>query len=170
MQPVELIRCLESFPSTLAGVVGGVSPEEAIWCPAPGAWSLLEIVAHLLDEEVLDFRPRLFGTLDDPFKPWPAIDPEGWVKSHGYGALDLQETLASWKVERAASVKQLASLKDAHWEQAYQHPQLGAIRAGDLLVSWAAHDALHLRQIASNRYRRVRSAAGDYRPDYAGPF
>jgi hypothetical protein len=44
---------------------------------------------------------------------------------------------------------------------------LGPIRAGDLLAAWAAHDAAHLRQIASRLIDLAKRDAGEYHISYA---
>jgi len=54
-----LRRELAQGAETIGGLVAGVSPSEARVRPAPDAWSLLEVVCHLHDEEREDFRPRL---------------------------------------------------------------------------------------------------------------
>ncbi|MCH8165404.1 MAG: DinB family protein [Planctomycetes bacterium] len=57
-----LIDSLERFAEILPAVVRGVTTEDARWKPADGAWSILEIVTHLADEEVEDFRTRVERT------------------------------------------------------------------------------------------------------------
>ena len=69
--------------------------------------------------------------------------------------------------ERKASVEWLRSLAGVDWERTYQHPKIGPLRAGDLLAAWAAHDFLHLRQIASTRVALVQMAAGQFSTRYA---
>ena len=54
-----LRRELAQGAETIQGLVAGVSAAEARVRPSPEAWSILEVVAHLLDEEREDFRPRL---------------------------------------------------------------------------------------------------------------
>ncbi|NUP91044.1 MAG: DinB family protein, partial [Candidatus Sumerlaeia bacterium] len=50
----------------------------------------------------------------------------------------------------------------------HRHPKAGPLRAGDLLAAWAAHDALHLRQIAKRLLDLARRDAGGFKTDYAG--
>ena len=45
---------------------------------------------------------------------------------------------------------------------------LGGLSAGDLLASWAAHDWLHLRQIAKRRHELTARDAGKFSIAYAG--
>jgi hypothetical protein len=152
MHPEAIIRRLESFPGAVRAVVRGVSMEEARRKPPSGAWSILEIVNHLGDEDAEDFRLRLELTQRDPAAPWPGIDPEGWATRRDYNTRDLEESVARFEHERATSVTWLKGLRAPDWEVAHLHPRHGPIRAGDLLASWAAHDALHLRQIAKRLY------------------
>ena len=70
----------------------------------------------------------------------------------------------------AASVRWLRSLRQPDFTKAYHPPQWGPIRAGDIMVSWAAHDALHLRQIAKRMFQLAQRDGGEYKTDYAGQW
>ncbi|MHC4992905.1 MAG: DinB family protein, partial [Planctomycetota bacterium] len=63
MNHAALVDALERFGATLPVLVRDVSTGDARWRPPDGAWSILEIVTHLADEEVEDFRTRLRLTL-----------------------------------------------------------------------------------------------------------
>lgn len=162
---------LERFAEVLPAMVKGLDQREACWKPPSGAWSILEIVCHLADEEVEDFRTRLRLTQEDPAAPWPGIDPVGWAKSRSYGGRSLEQETARFVRERRASVAWLRSLARPDWEVTTLRPH-GPVRAGDLLVSWSAHDALHARQIA----KRLFELAGEdgkpegYSTRYAGEW
>ncbi len=168
MDPAALIDRLARFPAALRGVTG-VFPEEALrWKPDGATWSVLEVCCHLLDEEREDFRPRLRSTLEDPAAPWPPLDLESVAQRRGYSARDLAQTLAQFAAERLASVTWLRSLAAPDWDATHRHPKAGPLRAGDLLAAWAAHDALHLRQIAKRLLDLARRDAGGFKTDYAG--
>jgi len=168
-----LIEDLARFGPTLAAVVNDVPPEAARWKPPDGAWSILEVCRHLLDEEVEDFRTRLRLTLEDPSQPWPPIDPPGWAISRRYNEADLSTTVAKFQAERIASVEWLRSRiagAEPDWWRTHHHPKAGPIRAGDLLVSWRAHDCLHLRQIAKRMHQLACEYGGEFSAAYAGPW
>lgn len=160
---------LERFPDALATWLGGLSAADATWRPASGGWSLVEIVNHLADEESEDFRARLRSTLEDPTRPWAPIDPERAVVERGHAARALEPSLARFAEERRASIAWLRALAEPPWSNTYEHP-LGPLSAGDLLVSWAAHDALHLRQVASRVHALVSGALPGGSSAYAGPL
>jgi hypothetical protein len=144
--------------------------DDARWKPADGAWSILEIIMHLCDEEVDDFRTRVRLTLEDAAQSWPPIDPPRWAVERRYNEADLQRAVDRFVRERTESVRWLLSLGDADWTVAHHHPKFGPIRAGDLLASWTAHDALHLRQIAKRMHQLAQHHGGEFRTGYAGEW
>jgi len=163
-----IIERMSATPGALASLVGALAEADARWRPADGGWSILEIVNHLADEETEDFRPRLESTLADPARPWPGIDPEAAAWDRAYNDRDLAESVARFASARDDSLAWLRSLDRPDWSAAHEHPRLGPIHAGDLLASWAAHDALHLRQIAKRLFHMVGRDAGEYSTRYAG--
>ncbi len=170
MNAEHIITSLERFAMTLPPLVEGTSSDDARWRPADGAWSILEIVTHLADEETDDFRRRLQLTLADPRTPWPPNDPEAWAVERRYNDGDLDASLSRFLDERRASLTWLRSLGDPDWSIAYQHPKVGPVPVGDLLVSWPAHDLLHLRQIAKRLFQLTQRDAGEFKTDYAGQW
>jgi DinB superfamily len=170
MNPTNLIASLERFGWLLPDVVSEVSPDDARFKPPDAAWSILEVVCHLADEEVADFRLRLARTLNNPTEPWEPIDPEGWATQRQYNEGRLEDAVSRFTSLRAESVTWLRSLQNPNWSQVHQHPKHGPIRAGDLLASWAAHDYLHLRQIAKRMYQIAARDGGDFSTRYAGEW
>ena len=147
-----------------------VSDDQARWRPAPGEWSLLEVVNHLYDEERRDFRVRLDYTLNRPGEPWPAIAPGEWVTAEGYNDRDLAESLASFLAERQASLAWLANLRKVDWQINAKTPWGGTLSAGDLLAAWTVHDLLHLRQLNELHYRYLKELAQPFEVEYAGDW
>lgn len=170
MDVAAAIERLEANGALLRRILESASLAQARWKPEPDRWSMLEVAAHLLDEEREDFRARLALLLEEPKAEWPSIDPQGWVESRAYGGWDLGETIGEFAAERARSVAWLQSLDDVDWRIEYRHPQLGVLRAGDLLASWVTHDALHLRQLAGLEWGWCRTLTEPYSPAYAGDW
>jgi hypothetical protein len=165
-----LIRRLEPFPGGLSALLAVVTPDEARFRPPSGAWSIVEIVNHLIDEEVDDFRARVRSTLEDPSRDWAPIDPEGWARQRRYQDRELGPSLERFAAERRASVAWLRSLRGPDWTRAAVHPKFGAMHAGMLLASWAAHDALHLRQIAKRLHELAGRDGNPYTTLYGGEW
>ena len=157
---------LEVFHSLLAHV----DAEQAHWKPRPEKWSMVEVVCHLADEEREDFRRRVDLTLHRFGEPWPRIDPPAWAVERRYNERELSAALADFSSERGRSVEWLRRLATPDLDASYDHPSGIRISVGDLLVSWQAHDLIHIRQITRLHYEYLVAHAGEYSPDYAGDW
>ncbi len=164
-----IIKGLSRSGSAIASLVDGLSDDVLRRRPAPECWSPLEILCHLVDEERDDFRARLQSTLEDPTADWPPIDPPAWVTERDYIAREPAVALTSFRLERAESLTWLATLDAGALERAHHHPKLGELRAGDLLAAWAAHDLLHLRQLAGTLLDVMDDDAVPFSTRYAMP-
>ena len=164
--PAILAR-MAAFPAALESLLRDLPPEVAYGRGPEDSWSIAEIVEHLVDEEQVDFGPRLRAVLEDPEQDWAPIDPEGLVESRRGQERSLAETLRSFASLRAESIAWLSELEGSDWQASKSHPQAGTLCAGELLASWAAHDALHLRQLAQRLHERVEEDAG-FDASYAG--
>jgi hypothetical protein len=166
-----LFSRLRGFSTTLPALVDHVSTSDSRWKPADGAWSILEIVCHLADEEVDDFRARVRSTLETPRQEWAPIDPEMAAIQRNYNDGNLSDAIERFVYERNASVAWLQDNLDdiaEHSDQAYEHPRFGPITVGELFGSWVAHDQLHIRQISKRLYQMTNRDAAPYSTRYAG--
>ena len=170
MELSNLLASLDRFGHLLPAVVRDIPDDDVRWKPPSGAWSILEIVGHLADEEEFDFRERVRLTLADPSLPWPAIDPEGWAVERRYNEQPLADVVARFVNLRKQSLEWLRSLEQPDWDRTHEHPQFGPFHAGDIVAAWAAHDYLHLRQISKRLYELAARGAGEYSVRYAGPW
>ncbi len=168
MEVAKLIASMECFANTLPVMLQGTSNEDAAWKPPNGNWSILEIVCHLIDEEIEDFHIRLKLTLEQPGVPWPEWDPEGCAVSRKYNDRNLALIIEEFVKKRGESVIWLKQLSDVDWNTSYHHPNFGSLSAGNLLASWVAHDQLHVRQIAKRKFEMIVRDSSPYDIAYAG--
>lgn len=166
--PDHVLRRLRADADVFRNLLTGVSEEQARWKPSPGEWSLLEVVNHLADEERDDFRARIRATLDDPGRPWPAIDPEAWATERRYNERELAASLDDFLTERARSVAWLEEHEDIDLAAGHEHPRLGHITVADLLGSWLAHDLIHVRQMTRLHRQYLESVVALGSLGYAG--
>jgi hypothetical protein len=168
LELTSIIGRLRSNAQVFSALLPGVSDEQARWRPEPDKWSILEVVSHLADEEVDDFRSRVGQTLHRPEAAWEPIDPERWATERRYNEGSLSEALDRLLTSRAESVAWLEGLQAPDWTLAHEHPRFGPIRAGELMTSWLAHDHIHIRQL--NRLQRefLVATLSEYSPEYAG--
>ncbi len=169
MNVKKIIKQMTTNALILDTMTKSISHDQAVWKPAPQKWSVLEVVHHLLDEEKSDFRARLKLTLDGKGEPWPPFDPLRLVTEHKYNEQDFDKIMSLWLDERAESLVWLQKLEKPQWELYYNHPQIGIIRAGDLLVSWLEHDLLHFHQLLNLQIEYQKSQYAPFNSKYASP-
>lgn len=160
---------LEHNAGRIAALCQHLPDEQARYKPAPDSWSVLEVVNHLLDEEMHDFRDHLDFILAPEGKEWKTIRPVEWVTERKYNERDLGESLANFQRERATSIAWLDSLEGIDWATRYTN-QYGSMRAGDMFAAWVAHDQLHLRQLVELHRAYTELAAKPYELVYAGDW
>jgi hypothetical protein len=153
----------------IQALVQRVSDEQARWRPGPDDWSMLEVINHLYDEEIEDFRAHLDLILHHPGEPWPRIDPQGWVVARGYNERDPVQSLQAFLRAREESLTWLEGLSSPDWQAVYRAP-FGEITAGDMLASWAAHDLLHMRQLVELHWAQTARLVQPHRVAYAGAW
>ena len=162
---------LEFVDSTrmIQSLLAGITEDEARIKPAPDSWSMLETLCHLHDEERQDFRPRLAIILGQMREKWPPIDPEGWVTQRKYNEQVFRDVKGKFFGERSRSLDWLKGLEYADWEASYV-ADFGRVTAGDMFVSWVAHDNLALRQLVELRRARLQRITQPYKMAYAGDW
>jgi hypothetical protein len=168
MNTTEAALLLTRGRDVIRGLAANLSEEQAHWRPAPGKWSIVEVINHLYDEEMSDFRLRLHILLKRPKDPWPPMDPEAWCRDRRYNERRLFESLETFTVERNKSIEWLGELTDVDWDLCRDHSRLGPLHAGDLLAAWVAHDYLHIAQMARLHTAYIDKIAEPYSAKYAG--
>ena len=96
----ELTRNMSVFEKLLEGT----SREVYTWKHAPDKWCMLEMLCHLVDEEIEDFRARVQHVLSTPDKDADPIDPHGWVSERKYMEQDFDKVLSRFLEERQRSI------------------------------------------------------------------
>lgn len=170
MNPEPYIAALETNAPIIAALVRAMPAEDVRWKPTPNDWSVLEVVNHLADEDIKDFGARLDYVLHRLGEDPPVNDPEEEIIARTYNARDPGESLARFLAAREQSLVWLRSLAAPDWERAWTHRSGRTLRAGDILVAWAAHDLLHLRQLVELQFASRAKAAAPYSVDYAGDW
>lgn len=154
----------------IARLAEGIDATQARWKPTEDEWSILEVINHLYDEEVEDFRIRLQLTLEDPQAAWTGNDPVQKVTERKYNERDLGQSLENFLDERTLSLEWLRSLESPAWSNAHTIEGVSSLSAGDLMASWVAHDLLHLRQLVELNFYYQRHLAQPFSVDYAGDW
>ena len=116
--------------------------------PQPREWSVVEILAHLLDGEVtLGFRIRTIAA--EPGGTLAAWDQDKWTPGLHHRRADRRATLAAFTALRADTIALVRRLTPPQRRATARHPAYGPLRIDQLLHHWAEHDLIHLEQIQS---------------------
>lgn len=130
----------------LARLIKGVPTGRLRKRPAPGKWSVSEILAHLADAEIVGgFRMRLI--LGAPGTPIAAFDQDSWVTSGHYEKRDPRKSLEQFRVLRETNLALLRSLKPEQWKHHGMHSERGQESIEHIVRMFAGHDINHLQQI-----------------------
>jgi len=164
-----LYKELSNSTEMIRSLLPGISQNEAQYQPRKGAWSILEVVCHLYDEEREDFREHLDFILNRQDEEWHAIDPQGWVKTREYNQQNFKIMQRKFFKEREKSLVWLESIKNADWKMVYRS-QFGSMKAGDMFASWVAHDNLHIRQLVELRRAYIERITQPHKTQYAGDW
>jgi hypothetical protein len=120
----------------------------------PGKWSILQVVQHLADSELVS-RYRMRLVLAQPTPEIHGYDQDLWATALKYNEAELAEALEQLRVLRAANLKMLRSLNEEQMERFGLHNERGPESIRKMMQMIAGHDLLHLNQI-----RRIKRAHG----------
>jgi hypothetical protein len=141
------ISVLAETPTRLRALLYRLPESQLRSRPAPDRWSLLEIVAHLSDVEiVIGWRTRsILGGPDGI--PIHAYDQNAWQQSLRYNDRELAPTLDAFTAARDNNVRLYRSLTEADWNKYGLHSERGRESVRDTVRLQAGHDLNHLRQV-----------------------
>jgi DinB superfamily len=148
----DMFEVLQATPATLRACFDGVDDAAMRRPEAAGKWSMIEVAHHLADSEmVVGVRVRMILAEDRP--AIAAYDQDLWVANLGYREAALDDVLAQFAALRVANLRLARVLGAAELGRVGIHSERGGESVGYTLRLQAAHDLVHLDQIA--RIRRV---------------
>lgn len=127
--------------------------------PAPGEWSAVGCLQHLLDTERHIFPNRVRAFLEGHAE-LAAFDPDAQT-----AASQTAEGLAAEFARlRAENLPLLDAVSAADLARTARHSELGAVTLGELLHEWAAHDLMHTVQAERALMQPFIAGSGAWRP------
>lgn len=164
----EASRVLTATPATLRALLGGLTEDWLLYQPAPGEWSPLTVLVHLIHNERTNWMPRARVILSEvqvrQFPHFRQLPEEDRLEGAPVGQL-----LTQFADLRRESLSELQSLdlQPHDYERQAEHPVLGMVNLGQLLATWVVHDLNHLHQIAQTLARRYSDAVGPWKVNLA---
>jgi DinB superfamily len=129
-------------------LTAGLSVQQFRFRPADKKWSIIEILAHLAEDE-LATAWRYRQMLEHNGGPLSGFDQELWARLGTYAAWDAGEALELFRLLRTSNLRMLTSLSPEQWDHSGEHAERGKLSVADLARHMAAHDINHVQQIES---------------------
>ena len=130
----------------LKKLIQDLSPKDQKWQPAPGKWSIAEIVAHLADAEIVASW-RLRSVIGENGTAIQAFDQNSWAAAFQYGKRDAKKSVEVFRVLRENNLEMLKGIPRERWENYGMHQERGKESVAHLVRMFAGHDTNHILQV-----------------------
>lgn len=148
------LAIVQSTPERLKAALAGVSKKVLEWRPAPGKWSIHEIVCHMRDAEREGYLLRYTKILGENNPTFPDVDGDKLALERQYDRLNLREILRDWRAARKAVLAVLKKVKSEQWQRIGTHETAGPMSLETILQRQAVgNDEAHLGQIENTKKR-----------------
>ena len=130
-------------------------PEPVLRRPeAPGKWSVIEVLQHLADSDlVVGFRVRMILAEDRP--KLQAYDQDRWAGELRYREVPLALALGQLRALRVANLHLWSQITPGQLRRVGLHAERGPESVDQIIRLMGAHDLVHRRQI-----ERILAAVG----------
>lgn len=145
--PAEVMR---STPARLTAVLDGLSPEQIDARPAPGKWSVREILCHFADCEIA-WAWRLRQTYGADRPTIQPFEQDPWARAYDGVSFTANSAFATWNALRAWNLALIETLSNADKQRPVIHPEIGELTLWTLVEIAAGHDLHHLKSLEKLR-------------------
>ena len=140
------LEILSETARLLRDLLDGVPPDALVIPPAPGKWSIAEILAHLADDElILAYRMRT--VLVAPGVEIVSFDQNRWADALRYREIPARASLATFEAVRQWNLEAMKTLTPELWDRFGVHEERGRESIRDMALLYAGHDINHSNQI-----------------------
>ena len=148
------LETLAATPAALKEALRGVPRKLLLFTPAPGKWSILEILCHLRDMEREAYLERYTRILAEPEPTLPDVNGDALAIERDYRGQKAADVLRDWMRLRRESLRLLRKAKPEQWRRAGVHETMGRVTIDELVARHAVgNDAAHLAQIEAIKRR-----------------
>jgi hypothetical protein len=135
---------LDMTPVTISRLIRHSDTAKLTHSPAPGKWSIRDILCHLADCEIA-FAFRLRQTVAEKHHRIQPFDQEAWTSA--FAKLDARDALDSFSSLRRWNMLFIRAVSPAAESKTVLHPERGEITFRTIVETMAGHDINHVRQI-----------------------
>lgn len=149
----EIAAFLERFRrggELIAVVTTGVAGAELDFHPAPGKWSIRQIVCHLADTEIVA-ADRFRRIIAENEPALIGFQQDAWAEKLDYRKRKISQAVESFRRMRAENYELLKDQPEEVYQRAGIHNERGRVTLLALLSTYAQHVESHARQIQGIR-------------------
>lgn len=147
-----LIDRFERGGTALRAAIAGLTEDDLRAKPGPGAWSIRELVIHVLDSDLVAHdRMRRIAAMERPLLI--AYDENAYVAKQPYDALDLDLVCEVFEVSRRLMAQHLRALPDASFARQGVHNERGLVTLRELVEGYVQHVEHHMEFVRQKRER-----------------
>ena len=127
-----------------------LTPEQEQARPGPGAWSIAELVAHLLDSDLV-LADRMKRVIAEDMPVLQAFNENAWIERLDSHAMPVEEAVNLFAAQRHWMTRVLRNCRDDDFARAGMHTETGRKTLADLLAGSVGHLDHHLRFLYAKR-------------------
>lgn len=145
----DLIGRYAAGPDELVKLVATLPAGSHDFHPAPGKWTIREILVHLAEAEAVGFS-RIRRAIAEPGTAVFAYDQDAWAREADYAHQDIILALTLFSALRDSTVALLNQLPPEAFSRTIQHPERGTMTLTDVVELYIRHVTVHINQIRRN--------------------
>jgi hypothetical protein len=133
-------------PAKIVALIRGLTSRQLARRPAPGKWSIQEIINHLADTEmVMCCRARWIAFEDHP--TLVPFDQNKWATGRAGEKEPVAESFERFRLLRRSQMRLFRNVSRKSLRRTGFHPERGVVTLKVQLETLAGHDLNHLAQI-----------------------
>ena len=145
-----LIDRFENGGPLLAYSITNLTRDLELARPGPGAWSVAELVVHLLDSDLVG-SDRIKRVIAEDSPTLLAYDENAWLTRLGYESLPIEEAVSLFVANRRWVARILRSLPESDFARAGNHTEKGRVTLAELVRTYVGHLDHHLKVLYAKR-------------------
>jgi uncharacterized damage-inducible protein DinB len=134
----------------LVYATSALSPEQETTRIGPGTWSIAQLIAHLLDSDLVH-ADRMKRVLAEDEPVLLAFDENRWIERLDSGGMPVAEAVNLFSAHRHWMSRILRKCTEADFSRAGIHSEAGRKSLADLVATSVGHVDHHLRFLFAKR-------------------
>jgi len=131
----------------LTAALAGIPREAWEFVPAPGDWSVHDVLVHMADSETMGAL-RLRKMIAEPGSTLMPYAEAKWAEALSYRNQNVDDALQTFRLARQTTYRLLKTLTDEVFKQSAVHPEYDRpYTFEDWLKSYAEHVPAHIGQM-----------------------